>query len=719
MSDATHLTNFCGDKKAWPIYMTIGNLSAKARMQHTLHGVLLVALLPIPVKMREVPAKKRNTQREHNRMVMQQVLKHIMQDLLEDEGRHFYAYCADGKVRRCYPTLAAWMADYPEHCNLHNIKSGVCYWCECPQEKMGDHLRPADRYPIRNHTLYRQLWEQDTPQSIADLKSRNVNPGFNILWGLESVTSLLPKPDLLHTMQIGMLKHLLGWLQEFLKQHKRLELFNDIWLSVPAYLDMSKPRCAYEEVSRWNGGEIKTMTRFLVGVTRNTLRNPNSAQKALFESAVECTRSLVEFYMYCQYDSHDTDTLNLMEDALRRFHHTKWVFLQYRAGKRLTAEARDKRIELCAERDTELKANQNKSAAHRQRIRDAWKAIIDSEMAEFIEEGSDFNFPKIHLMQHFREQIQQFGSLKQWSTEIGETSHKKQIKDGFNSSNKTGDYYTQLINFYLRCDAFMVRRANTEALSGLESIPGVTVAAGEGSCGRARLKFISPQLQKGRSKVNDFRGLLDAIADVGLRKGLEDATQRFLVSRKINIESTDLMGSTTAIYHGVEVRTKDMHGEETPQRLRCTGDKGWYSGPARHDWVWVQIARPREGQELPYKALQGRLPYRMLRLFKLHVIHARGEETFWLAYVELTRPANGGMPEMASKLVRVIKPMRGEKNAVISAGNIVGAAHVIPEVPLSAGAENTGWVVNSHIDLATWNDVYYMFQEELEAVTNS
>jgi len=27
LSDATHLTNFSGDKKAWPVYMTIGNLS--------------------------------------------------------------------------------------------------------------------------------------------------------------------------------------------------------------------------------------------------------------------------------------------------------------------------------------------------------------------------------------------------------------------------------------------------------------------------------------------------------------------------------------------------------------------------------------------------------------------------------------------------------------------------------------------------------------------
>jgi len=115
---------------------------------------------------------------------------------------------------------------------------------------------------------------------------------------------------------------------------------------------------------------------------------------------------------------------------------------------------------LCNERDAEIKTNFMKSTAYRQRIRDSWKVTIETEMAEYIEEGADFNFPKIHLMLHFWEQIQRFGSLRQWSMEIGECSHKHQIKDGFNSSNKTGDYYTQMINFYLRCDAFTVRNAN-------------------------------------------------------------------------------------------------------------------------------------------------------------------------------------------------------------------------------------------------------------------
>ena len=57
--------------------------------------------------------------------------------------------------------------------------------------------------------------------------------------------------------------------------------------------------------------------------------------------------------------------------------------------------------------------------------------------------------------------------------------------------------------------------------------------------------------------------------------------------------------------------------------------------------------------------------------------------TFWLAYVELTKPANGGMPEKASGLVRVlvVKPTTGDVDTVKSAGNVVAAAHVILEEP--------------------------------------
>jgi len=57
-SDTTHLMNFSGDKKAWPVYMTIGNLSASARMATAMHSLLLVMLLPIAIKMRDIPLSR-------------------------------------------------------------------------------------------------------------------------------------------------------------------------------------------------------------------------------------------------------------------------------------------------------------------------------------------------------------------------------------------------------------------------------------------------------------------------------------------------------------------------------------------------------------------------------------------------------------------------------------------------------------------------------------
>jgi hypothetical protein len=143
MSDATHLTNFAGDGKAWPVYMTIGNLPAAVRNAPSTQSVLPVALLPVPIKLRDIPKARREFQREHNRLVHQYVLRHLLAPLEHAEGGVFTARCADGHTRRCYATVAAWLADYPEHCELQNLRYGSCIWCECPADDMGDYRPPT------------------------------------------------------------------------------------------------------------------------------------------------------------------------------------------------------------------------------------------------------------------------------------------------------------------------------------------------------------------------------------------------------------------------------------------------------------------------------------------------------------------------------------------------------------------------------------------------
>jgi hypothetical protein len=66
MSDGTHLSNFAGDKKEWPLYMTIGNLWAKIRQMPSTNSVVMVTLLPIPIKNRNIPHKRLDGQRQTN-----------------------------------------------------------------------------------------------------------------------------------------------------------------------------------------------------------------------------------------------------------------------------------------------------------------------------------------------------------------------------------------------------------------------------------------------------------------------------------------------------------------------------------------------------------------------------------------------------------------------------------------------------------------------------
>ena len=75
MSDGTHLSNFTGDKKQWPVYMTIGTLSSKIRQMPSTHSVVMVALLAIPIKNRRIPQKRLDERWQTNREVLNEVLR--------------------------------------------------------------------------------------------------------------------------------------------------------------------------------------------------------------------------------------------------------------------------------------------------------------------------------------------------------------------------------------------------------------------------------------------------------------------------------------------------------------------------------------------------------------------------------------------------------------------------------------------------------------------
>jgi hypothetical protein len=355
--------------------------------------------------------------------VLNEVLWWLLQPLTFKQnpstGSGYYnILCADGNFRRCKPLLAAWLADWPEYSELHHLERHVCFWCERPKNELGDYVHPDKEHPRRDHNLYTMLSDANTKAADAKLSSRHVHRGFNLFHHISCNMSNLPKPDLLHSIQIGMRYHLQKWIFHFMKTHERLDKYNAIWLSVPAYHNLTPKHKSYEEVAQWNGKEMKKMSQYLGGVVTLSLRGGNPAQSPIFNRTIECTRTLLEFYMYARYKSHDDTILSYMEDALHRFHTFKDVFLLGPAGNKAKAKANALRTELVKKRKVDEETNAETSTpSKKRREMNAWQDYISHEIVISKKLDADFNFPKIHLMSHWAKQVHRYGALQLYCAE--------------------------------------------------------------------------------------------------------------------------------------------------------------------------------------------------------------------------------------------------------------------------------------------------------------
>jgi hypothetical protein len=159
------------------------------------------------------------------------------------------------------------------------------------------------------------------------------------------------------------------------------------------------------------------------------------------------------------------------------------------------------------------------------------------------------------------------------------------------------------------------------------------------------------------------------------------------------------------IYPDIKVQVEGLDGERISQMCRFTGSQSWRGGDRWNDWVWV---RQRPGR--CYGALNGRLPWQLQRLFKIKLQNEDGAFVeYWLALALTTIPENSGNLDPVLKFVQVRQAPAAVALQVFSVGNIVGCAHVIPEIATTSktgDGRNERWIVNSHIDLVTRNDVY-------------
>jgi hypothetical protein len=190
--------------------------------------------------------------------------------------------------------ICAWIADYLEKVNLHSIQSGFCPVCEARKASLGE--RFGTRYAQRDYSSYSERLNEvydtgmDTrhrTEASAYLQAMGVRQTEAVFWSLESARlATAAAPKMLHTVYLGILLHMMKLIVLFLKQHKRLDRFDAIWIAVPAYAGILKFNKAYGAVSQWTGKEMRALGRILLPVFAAMLSNPTTTEKAIFRDAI-------------------------------------------------------------------------------------------------------------------------------------------------------------------------------------------------------------------------------------------------------------------------------------------------------------------------------------------------------------------------------------------------------------------------------------------------
>ncbi|KAJ7804028.1 hypothetical protein B0H14DRAFT_3113367 [Mycena olivaceomarginata] len=315
-SDKTQLTVF-GNKTAYPVYMTIGNIPKEIRRKPSRRGYILLGYLPTS-RMKHV--KNKAARRRILANVFHACMSYMLEPLKSAGVTGLPMTSGDGVTRRGHPIYATFVGDYPEQVLVTAVKTGDCPTCDVPRDELG---LPSD-YPLR--VLGKILDALDTLDSgptayAAACKDAGIKPIYHPFWEGLPYTNIFQaiSPDVLHQLYQGIVKHLIAWLTEVVGEAE----IDARCRRLPPNHNIRLFMSGISNLSRVTGKEHDQISRFVLALIID-VKLPNNISSAPLLAAV---RGILDFVHLAQYPMHTSETLTHLENALQRFHDNKWIFV--------------------------------------------------------------------------------------------------------------------------------------------------------------------------------------------------------------------------------------------------------------------------------------------------------------------------------------------------------------------------------------------------------
>ncbi|THU97914.1 hypothetical protein K435DRAFT_886886 [Dendrothele bispora CBS 962.96] len=363
-------------KSAYPLYLTLGNIPKEIRRKPSSRAYILVGYLPTS-KLEHIQNQAARRRAVAN--IFHSCMKHIVKPL-EKAGTHgLHLTSGDGVTRRTHPLYAVYACDYPEQVLVACVKYGECADCEILAEKMGE---DTVLYPIRDllkilHAL--NTLDNEPEVFVEACGEAGIKPIFDVFWKHLPYSNVFQSitPDILHQLYQGVMKHLKLWVIEAFGAAEIDARCRRLPPNHHVHLFMK----GISSLLRLTGQEHNDIARFLLSIIID-IPIPGGYSNVRI---IRCVRALVDFLYISQLPLHTDQTLQLLDSALARFHNNKQIFV-------------------------ELGIREN------------------------------FQFPKLHFLNHYVQKIKNFGTTDNFNTEHTERLHIDMAKDAYRASNRKDEY---------------------------------------------------------------------------------------------------------------------------------------------------------------------------------------------------------------------------------------------------------------------------------------